>query len=63
MKESNKQRSARITNSQVVYTPLDYVCESESESERGDYKRRKNDGPSGYAIFLAVVLVLLVLLV
>lgn len=59
MKESNKQRSARIANSQVVYTPLDYVC----ESERGDYKRRKNDGPSGYAIFLAVVLVVLVLLV
>ena len=54
MKESNKQRSAR-----TQYTPLDYVC----ESERGDYKRRKNDGPSGYAIFLAVAIVLLVLLV
>lgn len=59
MKESNKQRSARTQYTQVVYTPLDYVC----ASERGDYKRRKNDGPSGYAIFLAAVLVVLVLLV
>ena len=59
MKESNKQRSARTQYAQVVYTPLDYVC----ASERGDYKRRKNDGPSGYAIFLAVAIALLVLLV
>ena len=60
MKESNKQRSARTQYTQVVYTPVDYVC----ESERGDYKRRKNDGPSGYLIFLAAAgLVLLVVLV
>lgn len=57
MKESNKQRSARLTTQTLE---IDVKGLYGSEAERGDFKRRKMTVFTGYAIFFVVLLVILV---
>lgn len=57
MKESNKQRNTRQAAALDIDVPGTYSL-YDSEAERGDFKRRKMDTFTGYAIFVAVLVLL-----
>lgn len=58
MKESNKQRSTRQASAKTL--DIDVKGQYATESERGDFKRRKMTVLTGYVVFAAVLLVLMV---